>query len=219
MSISWQLLVATKLHILWCTHNVYPMTEAFEKEKVYSVDEYFALDEQSEEKLEYYNGKIKVMSGGTAKHNEIAARIIAILVNSLEQSEIRYRVYTSDTKIQIPSYSTFVYPDAVVVSLEPEFYEGRKDIITNPLLVVEVLSPSTQNYDRDGKFLAYRTLPSFREYMLIDQDRPQVTTFFRNEARHWEDNDIIGMDKNVMLRSVNCEIPLSRIYKNIDLSA
>ncbi len=118
------------------------MTEAFEKEKVYSVDEYFALDEQSEEKLEYYNGKIKVMSGGTAKHNEIAARIIAILVNSLEQSEIRYRVYTSDTKIQIPSYSTFVYPDAVVVSLEPEFYEGRKDIITNPLLVVEVLSPS-----------------------------------------------------------------------------
>jgi len=195
------------------------MIEALEKEKVYSVDEYFALDEQSKEKLEYRNGKIKVMSGGTAKHSEIAARIIAILVNTLDQSDIKYRVYTSDTKIQIPSYSTFVYPDAVVVSLEPEFYQDRKDIITNPLLVVEVLSPSTQNYDRDGKFLAYRTIPSFQEYLLIDQDRPQVTTFYRNEARHWEDNDIMGLDKTVTLRSVDCEIPLSRIYKNIDFGA
>jgi len=193
------------------------MIEALEKEKVYSVDEYFALDEQSKEKLEYHNGKIKVMSGGTAKHSELALRIGATLLMMLEDKQ--FKVYNSDVKIQIPSYSTFVYPDAVVVSFEPEFYQDRKDIITNPLLVVEVLSPSTQNYDRDGKFLAYRTIPSFQEYMLIDQDRPQVTTFFRNEARHWEDNDIIGLDKNVTLRSIDCEIPLSRIYKNIDLSA
>lgn len=190
-------------------------------EKTYTVEEYFALDERSEEKLEFHNGNIITMSGGTTNHGEIAARIIAMLILAIdEKAECRpnepFRVYTSDVKIQIPAYHKFVYPDAAVVSKEPEYYQNRRDTITNPLLLVEVLSPSTKQYDRKGKFMEYRTLPSFSEYVLIEQDRPMVTTFFRNEAGHWEDADVSGLEQSVRLRSIDCEIPLARIYKNIN---
>lgn len=195
------------------------MTETLEKEKIYTVEEYFALEEQSVEKLEFCQGKIIAMSGGTTIHNAIAARILAMLVLAIDEEDKPFWVYNSDMKIQIPSQYRFVYPDAVVVSMEPEYYQNRKDTIVNPLLVVEVLSPSTHKHDRESKFLAYRTLPFFREYVLIDQDRAMVTTLYRNDAGHWEDMDVTGLDQSVRLRSIDAEIPLSRIYKNIDLNA
>ncbi len=191
------------------------MTETLEK--TYTVEEYFALDERAEEKLEFHNGKIITMSGGTTKHSEIALKIGAALLYLLEDKP--FRIYNSDIKIQIPAYHKFVYPDAAVVSVQPVYYQGRRDTITNPLLIVEVLSPSTEQYDRKGKFMEYRTLPSFKEYVLVEQDRPMVTTFFRNEAGHWEDTDISGLEQSVRLRSVDCEIPLARIYKNIDFAS
>ena len=195
------------------------MIETLEKEKVYTVDEYFEIDQQSEEKLEYHNGKIVAMSGGTADHSGIAARVIAMLILAIDHGNKPFRVYTSDLKIQVPAYKKFVYSDAVVVSEQPEYYEGRKDVITNPLLVVEVLSPSTKKFDRGGKFTMYRTLPSLKEYVLLSQDQPMVTTFFRNQARHWEDTDVSDVTQSVRLRSVGEEIPLARIYKNIGFAS
>lgn len=188
------------------------MTETLEK--TYTHAEYFALDEQSLEKLEYFNGIISTMSGGTFRHNEIALKIGAALLYLLEDKE--YKVCNSDIKIQIPAYDCFVYPDAVVVSEKPIFYNNRKDTITNPLLVVEVLSPSTKNYDRGLKFMEYRTLPSFKEYVLVNQDKPMATTFFRKAAHQWEDKDVEGMEQNIRLQSIDCDIPLSRIYKGVD---
>jgi Uma2 family endonuclease len=192
------------------------MTEALEKEKLYTLAEYFAMSERSEEKLEYHNGKITTMSGGTTNHSEIAARIAAMLIFMVDEEDKPLRVYNSDIRIQILDYGKFVYPDAAVVNREPEYYQNRKDTIVNPLLVVEVLSPSTEKKDRTSKFMAYRTIPSLREYVLVDQDQPRVTTFFRNEARHWEDADAIGLEATVRLRSIDCEVPLARIYKNIN---
>lgn len=197
------------------------MIETLEKEKLYTLAEYFALSERSEEKLEFHNGKIITMSGGTTNHGGIAARIIAMLVLMIDDEDKPFMVYTSDVKIQIPDYGKFVYPDASVVSQQPEYYKNRRDTIVNPLLVVEVLSPSTEKYDPvstagTSKFMAYRTIPSLREYVLVDQDQPRVTTFFRNESQHWEDADAIGLEDNVRLRSIDCEVPLARIYKNIN---
>lgn len=192
------------------------MTEALEKEKLYTLAEYFSLSERSEEKLEYHNGKIITMSGGTTNHGGIAARIIAMLVLMIDDEDKPFTVYTSDVRIQIPDYGKFVYPDASVVSQQPEFYRNRRDTIVNPLVVVEVLSPSTEKHDRTSKFMAYRTIPSLREYVLVDQDQPRVTTFFRNDVQHWEDADAIGLEETVRLRSIDCEVPLARIYKNIN---
>ena len=193
------------------------MIETLEKKKVYTVDEYFEIDQQSEEKLEYHNGKIIAMSGGTTTHSKIAAKIITALSNQLDDQP--FEIYTSDVKVQIPEYGKFVYADVSVVSGLPVHYQGRRDTIVNPLLVVEVLSPSTEKHDRSGKFMMYRTLPSLREYVLIEQNRPYVTTFFRNEAQHWEDTDVSDLNQSVHLRSVGEEIPLARIYKNIDFTS
>ena len=117
-----------------------------------------------------------------------------------------------------------MYPDAMVVSEGPEYYQNRRDTIVNPLLVVEVLSPSTKVHGPvstagTNKFMMYRTLPSLREYVLVEQDRPYVTTFFRNQAGHWEDTDVSDLNQSVRLRSVGEEIPLAQIYKNIDFTS
>ncbi len=196
--------------------------ETLEKEKVYTVDEYFEIDQQSEEKLEYHHGKIIPMSGGTTTHSKIAAKIITALSNLLDDQP--YEVYSSDIKIYLLRHGKFVYADASAVSGKSEHYQGRRDTIVNPLLVVKVLSPSTEKHDPvstagNSKFMMYRTLPSLREYVLVEQGRPYVTTFFRNQAGHWEDADVSDLNQLVRLRSVGEEIPLARIYKDIDFTS
>ena len=194
------------------------MIDIVEQDKTYTLAEYFAMEKASTDKIEYIDGNVINMPGGTARHNEIALKIGAALLYALEEKEKEYKVYNSDMKIQIPAYNYFVYPDAVVISEQPEFYNNRQDIITNPLLIVEVLSPATQKYDRGGKFIAYRTLPSFKEYVIISQDKPLVTDLFRKDVHTWEDMDIEGMDQILHLRSIDCKLPLARIYKGIDFT-
>jgi Uma2 family endonuclease len=129
---------------------------------------------------------------------------------------IPFEIHTSDVKIQIPAYQKFIYPDAAVVSGQAVHFEDKQDVLINPLLVVEVLSPSTKKHDKDNKFTMYRTLPSLREYVLVEQDQPRVTTFFRNDAGHWEDTDVVGREGIARLSSVAGEIPLARVYRNIE---
>ena len=192
------------------------MIETLTRKETYTVDEYFALDSQSEQKLEYHNGNVMAMSGGTTTHSKIALRIGAMLLQLLDDQS--YEVYSSDIKIQLPKYHKFVYADASVVRGAPEHYLGRRDTIVNPLLVVEVLSPSTARHDRSSKFMMYRTLPSLREYVLVEQDHPSVTTFFRNPAGHWEDTDQADPSGKVQLRAIDGEIPLAQLYKGVDFA-
>lgn len=182
--------------------------------KRYTVEEYFELEKQSKEKLEFYNGKIEPMSGGTDIHNEIALKIGAALLYLLEDEG--YKVYNSDMKIYIPSVGTFVYPDAVVVCRQPEFYQGRRDIITNPLLIVEVLSPSTQGHDRGPKFFDYRSIPTFKEYLLVGQDRPHIVSFYREQEHTWAEREAEGLEVSLLLKSVGCELPLGKVFKGVN---
>lgn len=132
-------------------------------EKHYTVSEYLAFEKRAKNKHEYYNGKIVKFHGKSVIHNQLAANVTAALVTALYERE--FVVSTSDTKIYIPRLETFVYPDAVVVFEKAGFYNGKRDVITNPLLIVEFVS-------RSAFFRYYKTLPSFKEYVLIEQTKP-----------------------------------------------
>ncbi len=183
--------------------------------KTYSIAEYLAMEENSIEKHEFYNGKIIKMPGAKPVHNLIAANIITQLNYEIEKKQVNYFVLTSDTKIHIARLKSFVYPDAVVVCEQIEMYPGSETVIINPLLVVEVLSPSTEEYDRKGKFFDYKQIPSFREYVLVEQNTAFVTASYKIADRTWQDTEADGFDASIHLQSIDCTISLSKIYKGI----
>jgi Uma2 family endonuclease len=182
-------------------------------QKRYSISEYLEMEEKSIEKNEFYNGKIVKMPGGTANHSLISTNITTALGIALYDTN--FLVLNSDVKIHIPSIRHFVYPDAIVIAEVIEYYENRHDIIVNPLLVVEVLSSSTEDYDKNQKFMKYRFIPSFKEYVLVSQDDYSVSTFFRKEANLWQETNINGISQSIDLQSLKISIPLSRIYKGV----
>ena len=186
------------------------------RERVYSAEEYLEMEERAVNKHEFLNGKIIEMAGAGHRHNQIAANITAALIIALEEKTSRYIVYNSDMKIQIPHYNHFVYPDTVVICEKPELYKGRTDTILNPLLVVEVLSSSTADYDRGTKFTKYKTIPSFKEYVLVEQDMIEVTSSFRVGDRLWEDSSADNLESSLYLASLDIHLPLKRVYKNVD---
>lgn len=183
-----------------------------------TLDEYRAIAETSEERLEYCNGEIFTMSGGTANHSEIACNLIFYLRFLRRDADLR--IYNGDMRIWIPEFDCGTYADVLVINGEPEFNGTRTDEILNPLLIVEVLSPSTQGYDRGEKFRKYRSIPSLAEYLLISQSEPYIEHYFKLDSKS-ENNDIWQfqisdrLDQKIALPSLNIEIPLSEIYRHI----
>lgn len=184
-------------------------------EKNYTIKEYLSLEDASSEKHEFYNGKIIKMSGAKPNHILIAANIITALNNSLEKKEKEYFVLTSDSKIYNPRLNSFLYPDAVVICETIELYPGSATVITNPLLIVEVLSRSTEEHDRTGKFYDYKLIPSFKEYVLVWQTIPSVTASYKIADRTWQDTEAEGLDSSIYLQSIDCSIDLKKIYRGI----
>src|SRR4028118_1329739 len=138
-----------------------------EDKKIYTPEEYLEFEVNSEERHEYINGEIVLMTGGTPNHNQIAGNFYAALNFALKRQP--YRVFVTDQRLWIPKKRIYTYPDVMVVQGELQFQEGRTDTITNPVMIAEVLSKSTAGYDRGDKFAAYRTIPSFQEHVLIEQ--------------------------------------------------
>ena len=180
-------------------------------QQLYTLEEYLDMEEKSAERHAFHNGKIIKMAGGTIKHNRVCRNILSILDQELGQD---YEAFGSDQKIYIPKYNFYFYPDAVVVSEEP-IVTAKGYAITNPILIVEVLSPSTEEYDRGKKFIDYTSIPSFKEYVLIRQDAPEIQTFFREEHDLWRKTETEGLEQSVFLKSLNISILLSRIYKKV----
>jgi Uma2 family endonuclease len=179
----------------------------------FSVAEYLDVEIQQGERYEYFNGEIIKMAGGTLKHNTIIKNIIFGLEVFLDDQDDKF-LFGSDQKIFLPKYNFYVYPDAVVVSDTPIVSE-KGHAIMNPILIVEVLSDSTEDYDRGQKFLQYQSIPTFKEYVLVRQDMPEVTTFFREEPNLWRSNEVSGLENSVFLKAVNISLALSRIYKKV----
>ncbi|MEH2122937.1 Uma2 family endonuclease [Nostoc sp.] len=183
------------------------------QKRYYTPEEYLELEEAADYKSEYINGQIIPMAGGTANHNRIAGNFYAVLNFAFRQQE--YEVFNSDMRLWINQKRIHTYPDVTVIAGEPEFSNNRTDIITNPQVIVEVLSKSTKNYDREDKFQAYRTISTFQEYLLIDQTRIHVEQFSKIGKKQWTLREYDEEDEAIALGTVPFEISLQDLYNKV----
>ncbi|MEY4903963.1 MAG: hypothetical protein RLZZ292_1778 [Bacteroidota bacterium] len=193
-----------------------PLVDKKRGDTYYSLEEYLRREERNTYKSEFFNGQIIRMPGGKTSHNLIANNISTALRYTIKNSNLDFITFNSDQKIYIPNQEIVVYPDALVISEKPEYWNNRKDLITNPLLVVEVLSKSTRGYDKGEKFMHYRTLPSFKEYVLIEQDECKVEIWFRAKENTWEITTVTDNDALIYLNAIGISISISDIYENIE---
>jgi Uma2 family endonuclease len=191
------------------------MTIATDK-STYSFAEYLALEETAAYKNEYQDGEIVPMTGGTTDHNKIALNFAAYVKFALKGQ--KYNIFIGDVKLWIPQYRQATYPDVMVIKGEPIYHETGKTTVTNPRLIVEVLSKSTQNYDQGDKFLYYRSLPEFQEYILISQSRPYVMQYNKTEQGKWLLTEYSSENQNLSLVSLNFDLSFAEIYEEITFS-
>ncbi|MEK0179413.1 Uma2 family endonuclease [Microcoleus anatoxicus] len=184
-------------------------------EQRYSTEEqYLALEETAEYKSEYLDGEIIAMTGGSTNHNRISGNVYIALNFSLPEQE--YDVFIGDVRLWIPKVRLYTYPDVMVIFGQPEYRSNRTDTITNPQVIVEVLSKSTKNYDRVDKFTFYKTIPSFREYILIDQTKIKIEQYSKTENKRWLYSEYDEEDTALVFNSFQLEVPLSAIYKKVN---
>ncbi|RLC03798.1 MAG: Uma2 family endonuclease [Deltaproteobacteria bacterium] len=175
--------------------------------------EYLEIECQAEYKSEYFDGQMFAMSGASRAHNLIVANLIISLGIQLKSSPCR--VYPSDMRLKVRENGLYTYPDVTVVCDEEKFDDEQQDTLTNPLLIIEVLSKSTEAYDRGAKFAMYRQLGSLAEYILVDQSQPLVEQYVRQEENHWLLSETKGTDAVVTLSAVNASLSLADIYDKV----
>ncbi len=185
----------------------------------YTLQEYLDREEQSLVKHEYYDGVIKKLPMARGPHATLSANIIGELIFMVRNLEISYYVMDGSAQIYLPRLNFSLYPDAVVISENPEYFDNNKVLLTNPLLIVEVLSKSTNRFDHLKKFENYSTLDSFREYILIDQNKCSIETRFREEPDLWRKNTYSDLNGKLVLRSIGCEIDINMIYRLVNFNA
>jgi Uma2 family endonuclease len=191
------------------------MTVLNTQRRDYSIDEYLEIEFRQQERFEYYNGKLLPMPGGSIAHNRICRNILSALDQALFEKN-DYEVFGSDQKVYLTHFNFYLYPDAVVVTTTPEVVDNDTQAIINPVLIVEVASPSTAKYDRGDKFADYKSIATFQEYVLVRQDRPEVNLFFREEPDLWRSTDVAGLDNSVFFRSIDVKLSLERIYRKVE---
>ena len=178
----------------------------------YTEDEYFAFEQDSFGRWEYIRGEIRAMAGGTDDHNTVLGNIGGTLRNALSGRECR--VYFAEMKVHTGD-NVNTFPDVMVVCGPRQYHKGRKDIVTNPVLVVEVLSESTQDYDRGEKFDHYKTIPTLMDYLIVFPDKPLAQLYSRQED-HWNLREMAGRENEFALPSVQVSLALADIYAQIE---
>ncbi len=181
----------------------------------YTQEEYLALEAEADYKSEYRNGEIVPMTGGTTNHNELALSFAVALKLHLRGQH--YKVYIGDVRLWIPTYRLYTYPDVMVVQGAPLYSGASKTTVMNPRLIVEVLSPSTQNYDQGDKFRAYRSISDMQEYILIDQSQPQVMQHSKTKEGQWLLTEYQGSTAILTLTSLAFQISLADLYEGVEL--
>jgi len=183
--------------------------------KFYTVEEYIELLKNSDERFEYFDGEIVSMAGEKAEHSDIASNVVYSLRDKLKGRDCR--VNGADLAVKTVKAWPFRYPDVSVVCGERVIEDMQGiDMLVNPLLLIEVLSPSTAAYDHNEKFVAYQAIESFKEYLLVSQERPHVTRYVRQPDNGWLRYDIIGLESNVEISSVGVTLPLGDIYSRVE---
>jgi Uma2 family endonuclease len=179
-----------------------------------SVKDYLYREARSGEKYEFYDGKISRMPGGTIPHNRICRNILSLLDVTLRNNP-KFEVFGSDQKIYIPRYNFYLYPDAIVVAEDPIQSDEEANAIINPVLIIEVLSPTSEQRDRGTKFMEYSSLESLKEYSTIRQEMPSLTTMYRESEGYWLETHTEGIENSVHFKSINVKLTLSDIYRKV----
>ncbi len=179
-----------------------------------SVADYISIEKENDIKYEYHNGTIYALAGGTFNHGAICGNIFGEMRSALKEKESDCRAYTSEIKVHIAKEKAYVYPDAMVICGAVAYAKNEINSITNPILIVEVLSHSTSNYDRGAKFHKYRQLESLQEYLLIEQDEAAVELYKRvNDL--WKITRVEGLETSIDLSSLGISVKLASIYEGI----
>ena len=179
----------------------------------YTPEEYLELEATTDYKSEYIDGQIIAMAGASINHNRISLNLSSGLNFAFRNQN--YEVFMGDMRLWIPQKLIYTYPDVMIIADEPEFFNNRTDTITNPQVIIEVLSNSTKGYDREDKFAAYRTIPTFQEYLLIDQNRIRVEQFSKTGKKRWNLREYDEEDENISLETVSFEISLQDLYNKV----
>ena len=182
--------------------------------QIYTLDEYREQEEVADFRSEYHDGKIVPMTGGTINHNRIVRNLVSILDTFLKGKP--YEVFTSDLRVWIPEYKRGVYPDVMIVANQPVFNDNRQDEILNPAFVVEVLSKSTEEYDRGNNFLYYRSIPEFQEYLLISQYEYLVEHYKKTGEEQWLLQGYRGNNSEIALQSIDGSLAINDLYSMVD---
>ncbi|MCD9186556.1 MAG: Uma2 family endonuclease [Pyrinomonadaceae bacterium] len=186
--------------------------------QIYSLEEYIELEKSSEEKFEFWDGNVWSMAGASPSHNRIVR-------NLLTEIDAQLRIkgcesFPSDMRIKVPAYPPYRYPDLTALCGEAEFENlSGQDLLVNPQLIVEVLSESTEAFDRGDKFSYYKSIKSFTEYLLVAQHRPHVSQFIKHGDGFWINLEFNDLTEIVELKSVPCKLSLSDIYRNVSFPA
>jgi Uma2 family endonuclease len=187
------------------------------EQRYYTPEEYLELETAADYKSEYIDGQIIPMAGGSTNHNQISVNLTSELNFAFKRQA--FKVFMSDVRLWIPERHIYTYPDVMVIKGEPEYFQNRTDTILNPMLIVEVLSKGTKGYDRESKFDAYRTIPSFQEYLLIDQTRIHVERFFKTGTKQWSFYEYDESDEVIALTKVLFQISIADLYNKVELKA
>lgn len=179
-----------------------------------TVAEYFAIEEKAERKSEFYRGEMFAMGGASREHNTVSRNLTAELHLRLKGSPCQ--VFAADQRVKVEKSGLYAYPDLVIVCGPPEYAAENRDTLVNPKVVFEVLSDSTERYDRTTKFRHYKLLSSLQEYVLVSQSEPLVERFARSADNTWAQTDFVGLQAILTLAAVPVSVPLADIYFGVE---
>jgi Uma2 family endonuclease len=179
-------------------------------------EEYLEFERKADERHEYFNGEIFAMSGAKRNHNKIATNISGLIWQHLKGKDCES--YSNDMRVFVPKTGLYTYPDVVVVCGEPKFQDKVFDTLLNPTLLIEVLSESTESYDRGKKFQHYRSIESLREYVLVSQDEARIEKYLKQGDGFWVLSEAFGLDAKIKFDSIDCEIALSEVFDKVNFS-
>jgi Uma2 family endonuclease len=182
------------------------------KQTHYSEEDYLALERNALYKNEFHGGEIFAMTGASRKHNLVSGNIYREL--SLQLKKRRCEAYMSDMRVKAVEARSYHYPDIAVVCGTPQFEDAYVDTLLNPTLLIEVLSPSTEAYDRGAKFAHYRKITSLCEYLLVTQDQPSIERYLR-QGDVWILSETVDLDASVSLESIGCTLSLREVYDKV----
>ena len=187
------------------------------QEKLYTPEEYLAIEREAPYKSEYLYGEIFAMAGASRNHNRIQVNLARELSTQLKGKHSE--ALPSDMRVEANEGNQYTYPDISVVCGEAEFYDEQEDVLKNPTVLIEILSPSTERHDRGPKFTNYQAIPTLLEYVMVSQDKPRVEVYERQKNDKWLLTIYMGIDTVVPLNSIQCELHLREVYDRVRFEA